>query len=74
MFDRAVVPQGTLRTRALQVFVPFMCVVPHIVRLMDWVRPGIGSPAYLPSSLLRYITFKLTMDLDRIPGLSELTR
>ncbi|GAB4815151.1 hypothetical protein N2152v2_002197 [Parachlorella kessleri] len=57
-----------------KVFVPFMWVVPHIVRIMDWVRPGIGSPAYLPSSLLRYITFKLTMDLDRIPGLNELTR
>jgi hypothetical protein len=56
------------------VFVPFMWVVPSLVRLMGWVRPGIGSPAYLPSSLLRYITFKLSMDLDHIPGLNELTR
>lgn len=29
---------------------------------------------YIPSSLLRYITFKLTVDLQQVPALNELTR
>ena len=33
-----------------------------------------GAPAYIPSSLLRYITFKLTVDLQQVPALNELTR
>jgi hypothetical protein len=33
-----------------------------------------GTPAYIPSSLLRYITFKLTVDLQHVPALNELTR
>lgn len=57
-----------------QVFLPFVWAVPRIVALMGWLAPGVGSPAYLPSSLLRYITFKLSMDLDQIPGLGELTK
>lgn len=45
-----------------------------VMWLLRLVRPGLGAPAYIPSSLLRYITFKLTLDLQQIPALDELTR
>lgn len=57
-----------------KVLIPFIIVVPWLVRFLDWLKPGIGSPAYLPSSLVRYIAFKLSLDMDHIPGLNELTR
>jgi hypothetical protein len=38
------------------------------------LRPGWGLPVYLPSSLLRYVAFKLSYDLQAIPALNELTR
>jgi hypothetical protein len=41
---------------------------------LRWLRPGLGAPIYIPSSLLRYIAFKLSFDLAQIPGLNELTR
>ena len=57
-----------------QVVAPFVWVLPVVMWLLRLVRPGLGAPAYIPSSLLRYITFKLTLDLQQIPALDELTR
>lgn len=53
---------------------PFYHVLPIIMRFLNAYRPGVGAPAYIPSSLLRYITFKLSTDLHQIPALNELTR
>ncbi len=40
---------------------------------MDWKWPGAGAAAYVPSSLLRYLTFRVFADLQQIPALNELT-
>jgi hypothetical protein len=48
--------------------------MPGLMAALSWLCPGWGAPMYLPSSLLRYITFKLTVDLHSIPGLNQLTR
>ena len=67
-------PAGFHRRQPL-VFAICKYLVPLLVRGFEALRgTGCGFPAYLPSSLLRYITFKLTMDLDQIPGLNELTK
>ena len=44
------------------------------MRFLNAFRPGVGAPAYIPSPLLRYVTFKLSTDLHHIPALNELTR
>ena len=54
--------------------IPFLYMLPIVMRLLNSFRPGVGAPAYIPSSLLRYITFKLSTDLHQIPALNELTR
>ncbi|KAI3435938.1 hypothetical protein D9Q98_001996 [Chlorella vulgaris] len=53
---------------------PALLVMPGLMAALSWLCPGRGAPMYLPSSLLRYITFKLTVDLHSIPGLNQLTR
>jgi hypothetical protein len=40
---------------------------------VDWKWPGAGAAAYVPSSLLRYLTFRVFADLQQIPALNELT-
>lgn len=54
--------------------IPFLHILPLVMKLLNRFRPGVGAPAYIPSSLLRYITFKLTVDLQQVPALNELTR
>lgn len=54
--------------------IPFLHTLPLVMKLLNRFRPGVGAPAYIPSSLLRYITFKLTVDLQQVPALNELTR
>jgi len=53
---------------------PFLHILPFIMRFLNAFRPGVGAPAYIPSPLLRYVTFKLSTDLHHIPALNELTR
>jgi len=45
-----------------------------LVWALHWIRPGVGAACYIPSSLLRYVTFKLTVDMQQIPALNELVR
>ncbi|KAK9810435.1 hypothetical protein WJX72_010667 [[Myrmecia] bisecta] len=66
-------PAGFHR-HAPKAVVPFMAVMPALMWLLTRLRPGIGSAAYIPSSLLRYLTFKITVDLQQIPALNELMR
>lgn len=40
--------------------------------LLTWLRPGASCPVYIPSSLLRYVAFKLTLDIQELPALQEL--
>lgn len=56
------------------VAMPFLHILPVIMRFLNAFRPGVGAPAYIPSPLLRYVTFKLSTDLHHIPALNELTR
>ncbi|KAL0056175.1 hypothetical protein WJX82_008465 [Trebouxia sp. C0006] len=53
---------------------PFLWVLPPLVWALHWIRPGVGAACYIPSSLLRYVTFKLTVDMQQIPALNELVR
>lgn len=53
---------------------PFVYLVPLLMAGLSWVLPGVGAPVYIPSSLLRYIAFKFSHDLQQIPGLNELIR
>ncbi|KAL3139966.1 hypothetical protein ABBQ38_004253 [Trebouxia sp. C0009 RCD-2024] len=53
---------------------PFMWILPPLVWALRLLRPGRGAACYIPSSLLRYITFKLTVDMQQIPALNELVR
>lgn len=48
---------------------PFLWFLPTLIRLNNIFRPGKGAAVLIPSSLLRYLTFKLTMDLQQIPAL-----
>jgi hypothetical protein len=43
---------------------PFRTILPWVTWMMARLRPGCGSSVYIPSSLLRYLTFKLTWDLQ----------
>lgn len=52
-----------------QVAWPFMWFLPPLMWLNNLVRPGKGAAVFIPSSLLRYLTFKLTVDLQQIPAL-----
>ncbi|KAL4539401.1 hypothetical protein Ndes2437B_g02221 [Nannochloris sp. 'desiccata'] len=65
---------GGFHKRYPKVALPFMYIIPVLMKLLNFWRPGVGCPAYIPSSLLRYITFKLTVDLQHVPALNELTR
>lgn len=51
-----------------------MWILPPLVWALRVLRPGRGAACYIPSSLLRYITFKLTVDMQQIPALNELVR
>ncbi len=53
---------------------PFLQVLPIVMRFLNAFRPGLGAPVYIPSPLLRFITFKLTVDLDQVPALRDLTK
>ena len=70
--------QGKLLVRPrwylLQAAAPFLWVLPPLVWALHWIRPGVGAACYIPSSLLRYVTFKLTVDMQQIPALNELVR
>lgn len=57
----------------MQALWPFTKVIPPLARLVDWKWPGAGAAAYVPSSLLRYLTFRVFADLQQIPALNELT-
>jgi len=58
----------------VQAAAPFLWVLPPLVWALHWIRPGVGAACYIPSSLLRYVTFKLTVDMQQIPALNELVR
>lgn len=49
-----------------------MLILPKLVWLMN--KLGFGLAMSIPSSLLRYITFKLTVDLAQIPALNQLAK
>ncbi|KFM23313.1 Lysosomal acid lipase/cholesteryl ester hydrolase [Auxenochlorella protothecoides] len=49
-------------------------LMPWAARLMDLVLPGRGLGLRLPSPFLRYVTFKLTLDLSELPALQSLVR
>lgn len=53
----------------MQAAKPFDWFLPSIMWLNNIVRPGKGAAVLVPSSLLRYLTFKLTADLHQIPAL-----
>jgi lysosomal acid lipase/cholesteryl ester hydrolase len=59
---------------AAQVAYPFLWLLPGVVAVLSRLRPGAGAAVLIPSSLLRYLTFKLTWDLQQIPALHELAR
>ena len=65
---------GGFHSHYPKIAAPFLYIVPFIIRLLNRFRPGVGAPTYIPSSLLRYITFKLTVDLQQVPALNELLR
>ena len=58
----------------MQAALPFLVLLPPLVSALHWMRPGVGAACYIPSSLLRYITFKLTVDMQQIPALNELAK
>lgn len=53
---------------------PFLWGTPWVLWALAKLRPGTGAAVLIPSSLLRYLTFKLTWDLQQIPALHELAR
>ena len=55
-----------------QVAWPFVWFLPPIMWLNNIFRPAKGAAVFIPSSLLRYLTFKLTVDLQPIPALQVL--
>ena len=48
-----------------QIALPFLWGLPWAVWALARLRPGAGSAVLIPSSLLRYLTFKLTWDLQQ---------
>lgn len=57
----------------LQAMWPLTVFMPPLSRLLKWKWPGAGAAAYVPSSLLRWLTFKVLVDLQQIPALNQLT-
>ena len=53
----------------VQVAWPFVVLLPGLMALLRLVRPGKGTAVYLPSTLLRYLAFKLTVDVQHLPAL-----
>ena len=51
---------------APQAALPFLYILPWLVWWLERVRPGAGAAVYIPSSLLRYVTFKLSVDLQQV--------
>ena len=45
---------------------PFIWFLPVIGWVVARVRPGAGAAVLIPSTWLRYITFKLTADLQSV--------
>ncbi|KAK9840957.1 hypothetical protein WJX81_002471 [Elliptochloris bilobata] len=66
-------PAGFLQKLPL-VAKPFRTGLPWATWALARLRPGCGAAVYIPSSLLRYLTFKLTWDLQEVPALHELAR
>ncbi len=57
----------------LQYLRPLLHRAPGALRAAKWWNPDFGKGATVPSSLLRYLTFKILVDLQQIPALNELT-
>lgn len=57
----------------MQYLWPLARPAPWLLRNIKKVAPGFGTGCYVPSSLLRYFTFKILVDLQQIPALNELT-
>lgn len=65
-------PAGILK-KAPWAMWPLRIFVPPLSRLLQLMWPGVGTAAYVPSSLLRWLTFKVLVDLQQIPALNQLT-
>ena len=52
-----------------QVAWPAVVLLPPLMALNALVRPGKSAAVYLPSTLLRYLAFKLTVDVQQLPAL-----
>lgn len=65
-------PAGILKKSPWAMW-PLRVVMPPLSRLLKWQWPGAGAAAYVPSSLLRWLTFKVLVDLQQIPALNQLT-
>ena len=52
---------------------PLLHRAPIALRAAKWWNKDFGKGATVPSSLLRYLTFKILVDLQQIPALNELT-
>ncbi len=50
---------------------PFKYLMPPIARAADALRPGTGLGLRLPSPLLRYVAFKLSIDLHVSGGMAS---
>ena len=46
-----------------------MWLLPSLMALNRLIRPGKGAAVYIPSTLLRYLAFKLTVDVQQLPAL-----
>lgn len=55
-----------------QLAVPFLLVLPVVVRVLALLWPGRGGAVNLPFWWLRTIAFKLAVDLQHMPGLQQL--
>ena len=60
---------GRLVKGPAQVAWPFVVLLPPLMALNRLVRPGKSAAVYLPSTLLRYLAFKLTVDVQQLPAL-----
>ena len=58
----------------MQIAYPFMWFLPPVYWAVQRFRPGLGAAVLLPSSVLRFLTFKLQWDLQQIPAMHELAR
>ena len=58
----------------MQLAYPFMWFLPPIFWAAQRFRPGCGAAVLLPSTILRFLTFKLQWDLQQIPAMHELAR